>query len=162
MNNELNIRFATEKDISLITDFIKELAKYEKLLEEVVVTKEILFENIFQKKYAEVLIAELNKKPIGFALFFHNFSTFLGKPGIYIEDIYIKESFRGKGYGKKIFSFIANLSLKRNCGRLEWAVLDWNKDAIKFYNSIGAKEMKEWKLFRITVADLQKLARSEL
>ena len=117
--------------------------------------------NIFQKKYAEVLIAELNKKPVGFALFFHNFSTFLGKPGIYIEDVFIKEISRGKGYGKKIFSFIADLALKRNCGRLEWSVLDWNIDAIKFYNSIGAKKMDEWKTYRITGADLQKLAKLE-
>lgn len=158
MESDIRIRFANESDISLIIKFIKELAKYEKILNEVTSSERILSETLFQKKYAEVIIAEINEDPIGFALFFHNFSTFTGKPGIYIEDLFIKERFQGKGYGKKIFSFLANLAIERKCSRLEWWVLDWNANAINFYESLGAKAMDEWTVFRISESKLADLA----
>ena len=160
MENGFKIRFATEKDASLLLELIKELAKYEKLTDEVTASEKTLAETIFKKKYAEVIIAELNEEPIRFALFFHNFSTFLGKPGIYIEDLYIKERFRCKGYGKQIFSFLANLAVERKCGRLEWWVLDWNVDAINFYKSLGARAMDEWTVFRISGSELQNLSKT--
>ncbi|MEA1897673.1 MAG: GNAT family N-acetyltransferase [Bacteroidota bacterium] len=154
---EFTIKFAEEQDTAIILNFIKELAKYEKLLSEVSASKEILREQIFEKKYAEVLLARLDGKVIGFALFFHNFSTFMGKSGIYLEDLFVLEAFRGKGYGKKILQFLAKLALERNCGRLEWSVLDWNQEAIDFYESLGARMMNEWKVFRLTGVELKQL-----
>ena len=129
---DFKIRFAKENDISLILDFIRELADYEKLLHEVVATEEILMESLFVKKVAEVIIAEYKGKPIGFALFFHNFSTFLGKPGIYLEDLYVRPEMRGKGYGKTLLAFLAKLALERDCGRFEWWCIDWNEPSIEF------------------------------
>lgn len=146
---DFKIRFAEEKDISLILNFIKELADYEKLLHEVVATEEILMESLFRRKVAEVIIAEYKGEPIGFALFFHNFSTFLGKPGIYLEDLYIKPEMRGRGYGKTLLSFLAKLALERNCGRFEWWCIDWNEPSIEFYKSIGAEPMDEWTVYRV-------------
>lgn len=143
------IRFAEEKDINLILNFIKELASYEELLHEVVATEELLRESLFQRKAAEVIIGEYKGEPIGFALFFYNFSTFLGKPGLYLEDLYIRPEMRGKGYGKTILSFLAKLALERNCGRFEWWCLDWNEPSIKFYKSIGAEPMDEWTVYRV-------------
>lgn len=154
---DLKIKFAEEKDIEIIFSFIKELAKYEKLQNEVTATKEMLREQLFEKKYAEVLLARLDNKVIGFALFFHNFSTFMGKSGLYLEDLFVKEDFRGKGYGKIILQFLAKLALERNCGRLEWSVLDWNQEAIDFYKSLGARMMDEWKVFRLTGTELKQL-----
>lgn len=155
---ELNIRFAEEKDVRLILDFIKELADYEKLLHEVVATEEILKETLFEKKAAEVVIAEHEGQPIGFALFFHNFSTFLGRPGLYLEDLYIRPEMRGKGYGKTLLAFLAKLAIERKCGRFEWWCIDWNEPSINFYKSIGAEPMDEWTVYRVHNEALTNLA----
>jgi GNAT superfamily N-acetyltransferase len=152
------IRFAEEKDTKLILDFIRELADYEKLLNEVVATEEILYDSLFVRKKAEVVIGEYDGKPIGFALFFHNFSTFLGKPGIYLEDLYIKPEMRGKGLGKTMLCFLGNLAIERNCGRLEWWCIDWNEPSIKFYREMGAKPMDEWTVYRVDGEALNELS----
>ncbi|MEN7548102.1 GNAT family N-acetyltransferase [Rapidithrix thailandica] len=155
----LDIRFAQEKDIPLILTFIKELAEYEKLGHEVKTTEETLLKNLFsERKAAEVLIGYYQGQAVGFALFFHNFSTFLGKPGIYLEDLYVRESFRGKGFGKAFFSSLARLAKERDCGRLEWWVLDWNQPAIRFYKSLGAEPMDDWTVYRVTGKALEELA----
>ena len=154
----LEIRFAEETDVKLILDFIKELADYEKLLHEVVATEEILRESLFERKAAEVIIAEYKGEPIGFALFFHNFSTFLGKPGIYLEDLYIRPEMRGRGYGKTLLAFLAKLAIERNCGRFEWWCIDWNEPSINFYKRIGAIPMDEWTVFRVNNQALINLA----
>lgn len=148
-NEHFKIRFAEEKDVKLILDFIKELADYEKLLHEVVATEEILMDSLFVRKSAEVIIGEHDGKPVGFALFFHNFSTFLGRPGIYLEDLYVRPKMRGKGYGKILLSFLAKLAIERNCGRFEWWCIDWNEPSINFYKSIGAVPMDEWTVYRV-------------
>ncbi|NLC03412.1 MAG: GNAT family N-acetyltransferase [Tissierellia bacterium] len=155
---DFKIRFATENDIGLILDFIKELAEYEKLLNEVVATEEVLKESLFEKKAAEVVIAEYKGQPVGFALFFHNFSTFIGRPGLYLEDLYIRPEMRGKGYGKILLAFLAKLALERNCGRFEWWCIDWNQPSIDFYKSIGAIPMDEWTVFRVADEALIDLA----
>ena len=155
---DFKIRFATENDVGLILDFIKELADYEKLLNEVVATEEVLKESLFEKRAAEVIIAEYKGQPIGFALFFHNFSTFIGKPGLYLEDLYIRPEMRGKGYGKTLLAFLAKLALERNCGRFEWWCIDWNQSSIDFYKSIGAIPMDEWTVFRVADEALLDLA----
>ena len=153
------IRNAEEKDIPLILWFIKGLAEYEKLAHEVVATEDGLHEHLFgDQPKAEVLIGEYNTEPVGFALFFHNFSTFLGKPGIYLEDLYVVPEMRGKGFGKSLLALLARLAVERGCGRLEWAVLDWNEPAINFYKSIGAGQMNEWIVNRLTGEELTKLA----
>ncbi|CAK7072891.1 GNAT family N-acetyltransferase [Tissierella sp.] len=148
-NEHFKIRFAEEKDVKLILDFIKELADYEKLLHEVVATEEILMDSLFIRKSAEVIIGEHDGEPVGFALFFHNFSTFLGRPGIYLEDLYVRPEMRGKGYGKIFLSFLAKLAIERNCGRFEWWCIDWNEPSINFYKSIGAVPMDEWTVYRV-------------
>ena len=159
MNSDCTIKFATIDDVPLILKFIKELADYEKLLHEVVATEEILRETLFgEKARAEVVIAYYKNEAIGFALFFHNFSTFLGRPGIYLEDLYVKPEMRGRGFGKALLGYLAKLAKERNCGRLEWWVLDWNKPSIEFYKSIGAKPMDEWTVFRVTGKELTELA----
>ena len=151
IKDKILIRESTVDDIPLIFDFIQELAEYEKLSDEVTATKEILRDSLFgQNKYAEVLIAEFEGKPAGQVLFFHNFSTFKGRPGIYIEDIYVKPQFRGRGIGKALFNNIKELAKKRNCGRVEWVVLNWNKSAINFYEKIGAKPMNDWTTYRLS------------
>ncbi|HSP87718.1 MAG TPA: GNAT family N-acetyltransferase, partial [Ignavibacteriaceae bacterium] len=151
MNENISIRLAEEKDIPLILSLIKELAEFEKLLDKLTVTEEILKQNLFgKKKYAEVLIAEINKSAIGYAIFFHNFSTFSGKPGIYLEDLYVKPEFRNKGIGKKLLNRLIEIAKERDCGRVEWVVLDWNKKAIDFYKNLGAEEMSEWLVYRLT------------
>ena len=126
----MEIRFAQKTDVKTILEFIKELASYENLLDEVVATEELLKEWIFEKKKAEVLLLEVENKPVGFALFFHNFSTFLGKAGIYLEDLFVKKEYRGKGYGKALLKELAKIAVKRGCGRLEWSCLDWNKPSM--------------------------------
>lgn len=156
--HEFKIRIAKEEDTSLILKFIKELADYEKLLSEVVATEDILRESLFKRNMAEVIIGELNGKPIGFALFFHNFSTFLGKPGIYLEDLYVKPAFRGRDFGKQMLGYLATLCEERDCGRLEWWCLDWNKSSIEFYKKLGAESMDEWTTFRVTGKNLKKLS----
>ena len=151
-------RFAEEKDVSLILYFIKELAKYEEMLDEVVATEENLKEWIFDKKKAEVIFALEDGVEVGFALFFHNFSTFLGRSGVYLEDLYVKPEFRGKGYGKALLKKLAQIAVERGCGRLEWWCLDWNKPSIDFYLSLGAVPMKDWTVYRITGKTLNELA----
>lgn len=147
--NDFNIRFATEEDLGLILQFIKDLAEYEHMSDQVVATEELLKEYLFQQKKAEVIIGEYQQKPVSFALFFHNFSTFLGRPGIYLEDLFVKPEMRGKGFGKATLSFLSKLVEERNYGRLEWACLDWNEPSIRFYKKIGAKPMDDWTVYRI-------------
>ena len=150
-NNKLVIREAKPEDVPLIFQLIKELAEYEKLTHEVVADETILRETLFgDKKYAEILIAEYDGEPAGQALFFHNYSTFIGRPGIYLEDIYIRPSLRGKGIGKALLRSLVKLAKDRNCGRVEWAVLDWNEPSIQFYKKLGAVPMDEWTVFRVT------------
>ncbi|MBN1397192.1 MAG: GNAT family N-acetyltransferase [Bacteroidetes bacterium] len=159
-NNEINLklRFAVPQDISMILYFIKQLAIYENMIDEVTATEETLYESIFVNKIAEVIFAENDTTPIGFALFFHNFSTFLGKPGIYIEDLFVLEQYRGFGIGKALLKHLAKIAIDRNCGRLEWWCLDWNQSSIDFYTKIGAKPMSDWTVFRISGNTLNDLA----
>ena len=154
----LDYRYAEAGDCSLILSFIKGLAEYEKMSDEVVATEDLLREWLFEKKVAEVIFACEDGKEIGFALFFHNFSTFLGRAGIYLEDLYILPEYRGKGYGKAVLKKLAQIAVERGCGRLEWWCLDWNKPSIDFYLSLGAKPMDEWTTYRITGDTLAKLA----
>lgn len=156
--NDFKLRFAELNDVSLILGFIKELADYEKMLHEVVATEEVLRESLFERKIAEVIIGEYKNKPVGYALFFHNFSTFLGRPGIYLEDLYVKPEMRGKGIGKIILSFLAKLAIDRKCGRLEWWCLDWNEPSVKFYKQLGAVPMDDWTVYRVYDEALDKLA----
>ena len=149
------IRYATEKDTGLILNFIKELAEYEKMLNEVVATEELLKEWLFEKKSAEVIFALEGEVEVGFALFFHNFSTFLGRAGLYLEDLYVKPEYRGKGYGKGLLRTLAQIAVERGCGRFEWSCLDWNKPSIDFYLSLDAKPMDEWTIYRLTGDTLQ-------
>lgn len=157
--NQFKIRFATEKDVPLILKFIKDLAAYEELLHEVVATEEILKESLFIKKQGEVIIGEENGVPVGFALFFHNFSTFLGKANLYLEDLFVKPSNRGKGYGKKILSYLGKIAVERDCERLDWWCLDWNTSSIKFYKSLGAIAMDDWTVYRMQGEALKELAK---
>lgn len=150
-----SIRAAVENDVSLILQFIIELSEYEKLRHEVVATEDKLHESLFEKKMAEVLIAEFGNEPVGFALFFHNYSTFLGQPGIYLEDLYIKPEMRGKGFGKLLFRHVAKLAAERNCGRFEWACLNWNEPAIEFYTKQGAVPQNDWTVYRLTSEKLK-------
>ncbi|MFN3872944.1 MAG: GNAT family N-acetyltransferase [Ignavibacterium sp.] len=150
-SENLTIRRAEKTDIPTILKLIKELAEYEKLLHEVVTTEKHLEEVIFgNKKFVEVLIAEINGEIAGQTIFFYNFSTFVGRPGLYIEDLYVRPQYRGKGIGKALLYEVIKLAKERNCGRVEWVVLDWNKPAIDFYKSIGAKSLDEWTIFRLT------------
>ncbi len=156
--SELTFRFATKEDTSLILYFIKELASYEKMLDEVVATEELLNEWIFDKQKAEVIFACEDGKEIGFALFFHNFSTFLGRAGIYLEDLYVMPEYRKKGYGKALLKRLAQIAVERGCGRLEWWCLDWNKPSIDFYLSLGAEPMSDWTVYRFAGDNLKFLA----
>lgn len=155
---DYKIRFAGEEDLDLILRFIRELADYEKLLHEVVATKEILRESLFVRQDAEVVIAEYRGEAVGFALFFHNFSTFLGKAGLYLEDLYIRPEMRGRGFGKTLLAFLANLAKERDCGRFEWWCIDWNEPSIKFYKSLGAEAMDEWTVYRVAGEALDNLS----
>lgn len=157
--NEITFRYAEESDVSLILKFIKELADYEGLLNEVVATEATLQEWLFQKKSAEVIIGEVAGVPVGFALFFHNFSTFLGRAGIYLEDLYVQPEYRGYGYGKAFLKKLAQIAVKEGCGRLEWWCLDSNKPSIDFYLSMEAQPMDEWTVYRITGDKLTELAK---
>ena len=157
---KMDFRFAERRDTKLILGFIRELADYEHMLNEVVATPELLEEWLFDKEKAEVIFALEDDKEVGFALFFHNFSTFLGRAGIYLEDLYVKPEFRGKGYGKGLLSKLAEIAVERGCGRLEWWCLDGNKPSIDFYMAMGAEAMKDWTVYRIAGDSLESLARS--
>ena len=154
----MTFRFAERKDSGLILSFIKGLASYEKMLDQVVATEEQLEQWIFDKQKAEVIFACEDGKEVGFALFFHNFSTFLGRAGIYLEDLFVLPEYRGRGYGKALLRKLAQIAVERECGRLEWWCLDWNKPSIDFYLSLGAKPMDEWIVYRVTGETLKKLA----
>ncbi|MCQ2276917.1 MAG: GNAT family N-acetyltransferase [Bacteroidales bacterium] len=154
----MTIRYAERKDCALILQFIKELADYEKMLNEVVATPEILEEWIFDKHKAEVIFAMEGDIEVGFALFFHNFSTFVGRAGIYLEDLFVRPEHRGKGYGKGLLQQLAKIAVERNCGRLEWVCLDWNQPSIDFYKSLGAVPMDEWTIYRIAGPRLKEFA----
>lgn len=152
------IRAAQPADIPLLKSLICELAEYEHLSHTVVMTEALLQENLFQRKFAEALIAEYGQAPAGFALFFHNFSTFVGRPGIYLEDLYVRPEFRARGIGRALLQRLAALAVERNCGRMEWTCLDWNAPSIRFYKSLGAVPMDEWSIYRLDGAALQALA----
>jgi GNAT superfamily N-acetyltransferase len=155
----LSLRVATRDDIPLIAQFIRALADYEKLLDEVRLDEGVLTEKLFgPRPYAEVLIGEIDGQPQGFALFFHNFSTFEGRPGIYLEDLFVTPEARGSGLGTALLAELARLAVERDCARLEWSVLDWNEPSIGFYKALGAKPMDEWTVFRLDGAALTNLA----
>ena len=151
-------RFANRDDVPLILRFIRELAAYEKMLDDVTATEELLREWLFEKNKAEVIFAVEGDKEIGFALFFHNFSTFLGKAGIYLEDLYVLPEYRGKGYGKGLLKKLAQITMERGCGRLDWACLDWNRPSIDFYLSLKAMPLDQWTTYRLTGDTLKALA----
>jgi GNAT superfamily N-acetyltransferase len=155
------IRGATEADVTVVLSFIKKLADYERLSHEVAATEEILRETLFgRRRTAEVAIGYHKNQPVGFVLFFHNYSTFLGRPGIYIEDLFVDEAFRRRGFGTALLCHVARLANERQCGRLEWSVLDWNEPAINFYKKLGAVPMSEWTVFRVTGEALNRLGSS--
>lgn len=169
MSDNIIIRPATEKDVPLIQGFIRDLARYEHLEHEMVATEEGLRKTLFgERRYAEVVFACVSPgtgsadpaaaEPVGFALFFHNYSTFLGKPGIYLEDLFVRPEARGRGIGKRLLTWLAQTAVERDCGRLEWAVLDWNEPSIGFYRSLGAVLKSEWQIFRLTGDPLKALA----
>ena len=157
----LTFRFAEERDTPLILDFIRRLADYEHLLDQVVADEATLADQLFGKKNAEVLFALEDGKEVGFALFFHNFSTFLGRAGLYLEDLFVLPEHRGKGYGKAILQRLAAISLERGCGRMEWWCLDWNQPSIGFYKSLGAEPMSDWTVYRLTGEILRDLAEKD-
>ncbi len=152
------IRFAGREDVPDILAFIRHLAEYEKMSDQVVATEELLEEWLFNKKSAEVIIGEYEGRPVAFALFFHNFSTFLGRAGLYLEDLFVLPEMRGRGLGKAMLAHLAGIARERQCGRLEWWCLDWNEPSIAFYRSLGAESMDEWTVFRVTGDKLDKLA----
>lgn len=154
------IRTAEPEDTALILRFIRELAAYEKLEHEVVATEEVLHRSLFIRHQAEVLIAQEGDRPVGFALFFHNFSTFLGKANLYLEDLYVDPACRGKGYGKALLACLAKVAVERGCERLDWWCLDWNKPSIRFYQSLGAKPMSDWTVYRLEGDSLKSLGKS--
>jgi GNAT superfamily N-acetyltransferase len=158
MSSNITIRPAVEDDIARVLGFIRELARYERLEREVIATEEDLRETLFgTHRYAEVVFACLGEEPVGFALFFHNFSTFKGRPGIYLEDLFVAPQVRGQGIGRALLGWLARTALERRCARLEWAVLDWNEPSIAFYESLGAVPLDEWRTFRLTGAALEQL-----
>ena len=155
----LTIRDATRDDVPLVLEFIRGLAEYERLAHEVVATEELLHRTLFgERRVAEVLLAFDDDRDVGFALFFHSYSTFLARPGIYLEDLFVRPEARGRGVGRALLSRLAAIARERECGRLEWAVLDWNEDAIRFYRSLGARPLDEWTVFRVTGDELHRLA----
>jgi GNAT superfamily N-acetyltransferase len=156
----IRLRSAEKGDVAVIAELIRGLARYEKLEDQVEMTEELLATGLFGKRpYAEVVLAEDEGRPVGFALFFHNFSTFLGRPGIYLEDLFVIPEYRGRGIGRTLLAHLARLAVERGCGRLEWAVLDWNRDAIGFYERLGAHPNSEWTVYRLAGEALTGLAR---
>jgi GNAT superfamily N-acetyltransferase len=159
MNPTFRIRNAEVQDIPLILKLIQEIADYEKLSHEVVATEEDLKESLFgEKRSAEVVIGEFENEVVGYALFFHNFSTFLGRKGLYLEDLFVRPQYRGKGFGKSLLLHLVKIAKERKCGRMEWSVLDWNTPAIEFYKSLGARPMDEWTVYRLDEQALDRLA----
>ena len=158
MNAKFEMRYAEEKDAALILEFIRALAEYEKMSDEVVATEELLQEWVFEKKKAEVIFAVEDGVEVGFALFFHNFSTFVGRAGLYLEDVFVKVEHRGKGYGKALLKELARIAVERGCGRMEWACLNWNQPSIDFYRSLGAVPMDDWTIYRVAGDTLKALA----
>ena len=159
MSDAITIRPAAVHEVPVILQFIRDLAQYEHLEHQVVATEAMLTEVLFgPRPYAEVVFACLAGEPVGFALFFHNFSTFLGRPGIYLEDLFVRPEARGHGVGRRLLTWLAAEAVRRNCGRLEWSVLDWNEPSIRFYRNLGAVLMNEWKIFRVTGPALSQLA----
>ena len=154
-----SIREAVREDVPQILQFIRQLAEYEHLEKEVVATEALLEEWLFDKQKAEVLIAQQGTTPVGFALYFHNFSTFLGRAGIYLEDLFVLQEYRGRGYGKALLRRLAQIALERGCGRLEWSCLDWNQPSIDFYRSLGAVPMSDWTVYRLTGETLDQMAK---
>ncbi len=154
----MEFRFAAEADTPLILEFIRELAAYERLLDQVTADEAVLADQLFRQKRAEVLFALEEGREVGFALFFHNFSTFLGRSGLYLEDLYIRPEHRGKGYGRALFQKLAALAVERGCGRVEWWCLDWNRPSIGFYRSLGAEPMDDWTVYRLSGETLRSLA----
>jgi GNAT superfamily N-acetyltransferase len=158
-NREFTLKAAVEADVPLILSFIKGLADYERLAHEMVASEDLLRQHLFgERPMAEVIIGYLAGEPVGFALFFHTFSTFLGRPGLYLEDLFIKPEFRGRGLGRLMLAFLAQQAQARNCGRLEWSVLDWNEPAINFYQALGAEPLADWTMHRVAGAALARLA----
>lgn len=153
----MKIKEITQTDIPILLELIKELAHYEKLLDQVSADEEQLTQWIIHEKKANALLLESNHTNVGFVLYFNNFSTFLGKPGIYLEDLYIKENYRNKGFGKQVFKYLANECIQKGYGRLEWSVLNWNEPSIQFYQKLGAQPMSEWTTYRLTESELKKL-----
>ena len=153
-------RFAVETDTALILQFIRKLAEYEKMLDQVVADEDLLREQLFEKRQAEVIFALEDGKEVGFALFFHNFSTFLGRSGLYLEDLFVLPEHRGKGYGKALLAKLASIAVERGYGRMEWWCLDWNTPSIEFYKSLGALPMDEWTVYRITGKTLTDMAQA--
>lgn len=159
--NKVSFKRATEKDIPIILDFIKQIAAYEKMLDKVKATEESLKESIFDNNRAEALLIEVNKEFVGYVIYFFNFSTFIGREGIYIEDIYIKPEYRRNGIGKKIFEVLANIAKENKCERIEWTCLDWNEPSLNFYKSIGANPMREWIIHRLDKEAIDKIIQKE-
>lgn len=162
MNSDMRFRYAERKDVPLILQFIRDLAEYEKMPEEVVTDEATLEKWIFDKQKAEVIFALEDGKEVGFALFFHNFSTFLGRAGIYLEDLFVKAEYRGKGYGKGLLKKLASIAVERGCGRLEWSCLDWNRPSIDFYLSLDAEPMSDWTVYRLAGDTLEAMAKPEV
>lgn len=154
----MEFRIATKEDAALVLSFIRELAEYEKMLDDVVATEQTVREWVFDKGSAEVVFLLEEGKEVGFALYFHNFSTFVGRSGLYLEDLYVKPAYRGKGYGKALLQYLAKLAVERGCGRFEWCCLDWNAPSIAFYRSLGARPMDEWTIYRVDGKALLRLA----
>lgn len=158
-HDDFNIRPATVEDVPIVLELIRALATYERAPNDVTATEEALAEVLFgNKRAAEVLLAMENERAVGFAVFFHNFSTWLGRPGLYLEDLFVRPEDRGKGYGRALLVELAGIARDRGCGRMEWAVLDWNEPAIQFYRKLGAKPMDEWTVFRLTRDGIERLA----
>lgn len=155
----IDFRFAERSDTALILRFIKELADYENMLDEVVADEKALEEQLFDRRKAEVIFALADGREVGFALFFHNFSTFLGRAGLYLEDLYVQPEYRGKGYGKAILKKLASVAVERGCGRMEWWCLDWNRPSIDFYLSLGAEPMSDWTVYRLAGDALSNLGK---